>query len=196
MIALETPLVAALNHLLDAEQWARDKLAPFSGELLELRAAPLPALRLAITEDGRVGPAPRDGAPALVVRIGPQVLAALARGEEHVMRAVDVSGNARLAGEVLLLLRHLRWDAEEDLSTLLGDVAAHRLVGAARRLAVWQMDAVRRTADGLMDYAVEERRLLLRRAELDAFAGEVARLRDALERLEKRVERAAARAGS
>jgi len=100
-----------------------------------------------------------------------------------------VSGNARLASEVLLLVRHLRWDAEEDLARLVGDVAAHRLAGAVRDLATWQTDAVRRLADSLVDYAVEERRMLVKRAELDSLAAEAAQLRDALERLEKRIAR-------
>jgi ubiquinone biosynthesis protein UbiJ len=36
---------------------------------------------------------------------------------------------------------------------------------------------------------VDEKRMLMARREVDEFAGALARLRDALERLEKRVER-------
>jgi len=43
-----------LNHLLAREEWARRKLAPFAGESVELRAAPLPALRFTILPGGRV----------------------------------------------------------------------------------------------------------------------------------------------
>jgi ubiquinone biosynthesis protein UbiJ len=56
-----------------------------------------------------------------------------------------------------------------------------------RDLAAWQADAVRRLAESLVDYAVEERRMLVTRVELDALAAQAARLRDALERLEKRI---------
>jgi ubiquinone biosynthesis protein UbiJ len=41
----------------------------------------------------------------------------------------------------------------------------------------------------LADYAVEEQRLLVAGRELAHFSSEVARLRDAVERLEKRVRR-------
>lgn len=191
MIAPEAPFVAGLNHLLDVETWARERLAPFAGEVVELRPGPLPALRFAILEGGRVSAAPAEREPTLSLRVGAEALAALARGEEALMRAVDVSGNARLAHEVLLLLRHLRWDVEEDLSRVLGDAAAHRLVATARRLALWQADAARRAAGALMEYAIDEQRLLPRRAEVDELAADVARLRDALERLEKRVARLA-----
>lgn len=185
-----TPAVAfvfALNHLLRAEPWARERLAPFAGECVEIDAPPLPGVRATIEAGGSL--APGGGRPSLVVRIGPGFLAGLARGEEHALRSVDVSGNARLASEVMLLVRHLRWDVEEDLSRLFGDVAAHRLAEAARAIAAWHVDAARRLAGALADYATDERRLLVRRGELDALGAELARLRDALERLDKRIGR-------
>jgi ubiquinone biosynthesis protein UbiJ len=43
-----------LNRLLASEAWARQRLAPFAGETVELRAPPLPALRLRILEGGTV----------------------------------------------------------------------------------------------------------------------------------------------
>ena len=95
----------------------------------------------------------------------------------------------RLARELETLLD----DAEEQLSRWVGDVAAHRLAGAARTLAELNTDAARRLAEGLIEYALEERRLLVSRAELEAHAAAGARLRDALQRLEERVERLAGR---
>lgn len=184
-----TPAVAfcfLLNQLLDREAWAREKLLPFAGEAVELRAPPLPALRFTIRGDGGV----QAGAETvdLSVTLKPEVLAALGRGEEQLMRAVEVDGNARLAAEVMLLVRHLRWDAEEDLSRLIGDVAAHRVMETARSLFAWQADAARRVVEALADYATEEKRILIRCADLRALAGDVAGLRDGIERLSKRIE--------
>jgi len=186
MAMLESPLVLALNRLLEAESWARERLAPFAGETVELRAPPLPALRFAIIEGGRLAP---GGAASLTITLRPESLPALFKGEEHFMRTVGIDGNAQLAQEVLHLARHLRWDAEEDLSKLVGDAAAHRLAGLARDFAAWQRDAAHRLAESFMQYAQEEGRLLAPRTGYAALAGEVARLRDALERLEKRIER-------
>ena len=105
------------------------------------------------------------------------------------MRAIRVEGNAPLASEVLFLARHLRWDAEEELAKVVGDVAAHRLAGAARTVAAWHADAAQRVAEALVEYATEEKPLLVKRGELDESAAALARLRDALERMEKRVAR-------
>ena len=186
MATLETPLVAALNRLLDAERWALERLAPFAGETVALRAPPLPELRFAILEGGRLAP---GAEPTLRLTLGPGSLAALARGEDHFMRAVDIEGNARLAQEVLHLARNLRWDAEEELSRIVGDAAAHRLAGIARDFLAWQRDATRRLAESAMEYALEEARMLAPRAGHEALAARISRLRDALERLEKRIER-------
>lgn len=188
MATLESPLVLALNRLLEAEGWARERLAPFAGETVELRAPPLPALRFSIVEGGRLAP---GTAASLTLTLRPDSLPALLRGEEHFMRTVGIDGNAQLAREVLHLARHLRWDAEEDLSRLVGDAAAHRAVMLARDFAAWQLDAGRRLAEAFMEYAQEEGRLLAPRAGYAAFATEVAQLRDALERLEKRIGRLA-----
>lgn len=186
---LESAFVAALNHLLVAEPWARARLAPFAGESCELRAAALPGLRFRIAEDGTVAPTDDGARVALTLMLGAQVLPAVLRGEEHFMRAVEVSGNARLASEVLFLVRHLRWDVEEDLANWVGDALAHRVLLAAGGLAAWQRQAAARVAAGLMDYVVEEKQLLARRAELAGFGRELAVLRDALERIEQRLGR-------
>jgi ubiquinone biosynthesis protein UbiJ len=176
-----------LNRLLAAEPWARERLAPFAGEALELRAPPLPALRFAILEGGSVQASHAE--PGLVMTLKPELLAALARGEEHALRAVAVEGDSRLAAEVLVLVRHLRWDAEEDLSRIVGDVAAHRIAAAGRAFAAWHLDTAQRLIAAFVDYATEERQFLTRRAELDELAESLARLRDGTARLEKRLER-------
>jgi ubiquinone biosynthesis protein UbiJ len=182
------PFSFALNRLLEAEPWARARLAPFAGKVIELRAPPMPRLRFVILPGGRLE-AGGDENTDLVVTLRPEALPALMQGEEHFVRSIDVAGDARLASETMTLMRHLRWDAEEDLSRLVGDVAAHRLVGLARSFAAWQADAARRLAESLADYAVEEKRILVSQRDFAAFALETSRLRDAVERLEKRVRR-------
>jgi len=189
MLTFESPLVAALNRLLQSEPWARERLLPYVAETLELRSAPLPTLRFTIAADGRLGVALPEAEPALVVTIRPDALAAAVKGEDHLLRSIDVAGNAGLAGEIMFLTRHLRWDFEEDLAKVVGDAAAHRLAGMARDAAAWHADAARRIAGSFMEYAVEEKKVLVKRPALEDFSTAVARLRDGVERLEKRLER-------
>lgn len=168
------PFSLALNRLLDAEPWARERLAPFAGETVELRSPPFPALRLTVLPGGRLEAG--GEAPSVVVNFS-------------FGRPPEVAGEEKLAAEVNVLLRHLRWDFEEDLSRLVGDVAAHRLAETARALAAWPADAARRLGEALADYAVEEKHMLVARAELDELRAALARLQRGLERLEQRVRR-------
>ena len=181
------PFSLALNRLLAGEAWARERLAPFAGACVEVRNPPFPPLRFLVRADGTVEAG--GGEPTLAVTLGPHAMLQLVRGREHFMRAIEVTGDAALAAEVRLLARHLRWDAEEALSQVVGEIAAHRLGDAARAFFAWQSDAARRLGESLVDYAVDEKRLLVAHPEMDSFAAAVARLRDAVERLEKRVAR-------
>jgi ubiquinone biosynthesis protein UbiJ len=191
MATFESPFAVALNRLLQSEPWARERLRPFASETLELRAPPLPRLRFTITADGLLGTALPAAEASLVVTVRPEALAAAMKSEDHVLRSIDVAGNAKLAGEVMFLARHLRPDVEEEFAKLIGDAAAHRLAGMARNAAAWHADAARRVAGSLVEYAVEEKQLLVARAELQEVAAAHARLRDGLERVEKRIDKLA-----
>jgi ubiquinone biosynthesis protein UbiJ len=182
------PGILALNHLLEAEAWARDKLKPYAGQCVEFRAPPLPALCLAILDSGLVTDAARDAAPNLVVTIRPGALPALLRGEDALLREIGIDGNADLAAAAQYLFRHLRWDHEEDLSKLFGDALAHRMVEEGRRFAAWNREAVERLAQNFAEYWTEEQPLLARPAAVRQFLGDVDQLRDDLARIEKRID--------
>jgi len=184
---LTHPGIFALNHLLNAEAWARDKLKPYAGQCVEFRAAPLPALRLDILDSGLLANATQDAAPKLVVTIGSGALPAMVRGEDALMREIGIEGNADLAGAVQYLFRHLRWDLEEDLSRVFGDALAHRMVEGGRRFATWNSEAAEKLAQNLAEYWIEEQPLLARPADVRQFLTDVDQLRDDLARLEKRI---------
>lgn len=185
---LTHPGILALNHLLNAEAWARDKLKPYAGQCVEFRSPPLPALRLDILDTGLLRAAAQDAAPNLVVTIGPGALPAILRGEDALLREIGIEGNADLAGTVQYLFRHLRWDLAEDLSQVFGDVLAQRMVSEGKRFAAWNREAAEKLAQNFAEYWTEERPLLARPAEVRQFLADVDQLRDDLARLEKRIE--------
>ena len=169
--AKATPAVAfcfVVNQLLDRERWARERLAVFAGQSIELRPPLLPALRLTISADGRVAEGGTE--PAAVIGLD------------------GIQGGA-LADELRHLARHLRWDAEEELSRVVGDVAAHRIAGAARAFVRWQADSARRLADAVVGYGTDEARLLITRKHLEGLGHDVAAFEKALAALEERIAR-------
>ena len=57
---------------------------------------------------------------------------AMVRGQKPPVR---IEGDVQLAAEVNWLADHVRWDLEEDLSRIIGDVPAHWLCQAGRTIA-------------------------------------------------------------
>lgn len=185
---LPHPGIFALNHLLNAEAWARDKLRPYAGQCVEFHSPPLPVLRLDILDTGLLRSAAEDAVPNLVVTMGPAALPAALRGEDALLREIGIEGNADLAATVQYLFRHLRWDLAEDLSKVFGDVIAQRMVTEGRRFADWNREAAEKLAQNFAEYWTEEQPLLARPAAVRQFLAEADQLRDDLARLEKRID--------
>jgi ubiquinone biosynthesis protein UbiJ len=181
--------IAALNHLLKGQGWARERLRPFAGKCVAFRLAPLPDLRLLIVDPGLVEAASTDASPDLTVTVQPGAVPHLLARDEAAMAQVELAGPADLASTVQFLFRELAWDAEEDLSKLVGDVLAHRIVGAARDLLAWQKEAASRLAQNFAEYLIYEQPLLAQGQEATALRRSLEALNEDCARLERRIER-------
>ena len=185
---IERSALAALNHLLEQQPWAVERLRPFAGQAVEFRCPPFPDLRFAITDNGLLDRAQAETASALVVKLTPGTLPFLLARDETARKRVEIEGSADLAGAVDYLFRHLSWDFEEDLSKAFGDIVAHRLASGGKALAAWQRDAGLRLAESLAEYWTEEQPLLARPADVENFCRSVDTLRDDVARLERRIQ--------
>jgi ubiquinone biosynthesis protein UbiJ len=185
---LPRPITRSVNHVLRSAPLALERLRRHAGRTVAFHVGPA-RLAFTVQTTGEVAPAlpaaPRD----LDVRISPFLLPRLAAREDAAFHEIDMQGDMELAQEISFLVRHLTWDVEEDLSRLTGDIAAHRIVGAARGAARWGREALVRGAQGAAEYWTEEAPLIASRVKVEGFLREVAELREALDRLEKRIER-------
>ena len=184
---LPHPAVSAVNHVLRTAPLARERLARHAGRTVVVRIGPLsPAFTIQTT--GEVTPALHGAPNDLDVRISPFLVPRLMAREEAAWDDVEMNGDPELAREVAFIARNLTWDFEEDLSRVVGDIAAHRIASAARTLDGWARDAALRAAQGAAEYWTEESPLIASRVKVDGFVRDVSDLRDAVDRLEKRVE--------
>lgn len=101
---------------------------------------------------------------------------------------IKLEGDAELAVEISQVLRQLQWEYEEDLSALIGDIPAHELVGLARSVIAEGRRQMLSLAGMFAEYWQEEQPLIAGKRVLERFAKEVDELRDATERLGKRME--------
>jgi len=186
--ALPAPLQAAINHLLGQAAWAREKLVPFAGHAALIKMPPFEAAFLIGADGCLSAPAPEAELEVSISLPAATPLLAL-QGKDAVMRAARIEGSAEFAETLGFVIRNLRWDAEEDLSMIVGDIAAHRIVAGTREFAAWQQQAARNLAENLAEYFTEEQPLIARRADIAEFSADIDRLRDDVARLEKRVQR-------
>jgi ubiquinone biosynthesis protein UbiJ len=112
--------------------------------------------------------------------------------EAAARKMVRIEGDAELAGVFLGVVESLRWDVEEDLSRVVGDVLAHRLAGTASSFYQWQRHTASNLLESAVEYATEEQSLLAGAEILRRFAVDVDALREAVDRLGKRIDRLAA----
>jgi ubiquinone biosynthesis protein UbiJ len=178
--------VGLLNHLLARESWAREKLAPFAGRRARIEAFPV-VFSLGVAEGGLfdVG----NGDPNVTITVDSAQLPALLFDPQALLRNVRLSGDAEFAQALSTVLQNLRPEPEEDLARFVGDAAAVRIVGFLRALAAQIREGGARLTATTADYFVAENPLLVTRADVDRFGSDVAELRDAVERLVKRIER-------
>jgi ubiquinone biosynthesis protein UbiJ len=141
--ALCERLTLIINHVLGGEAVATERLRPHAGRTLSLALdhwpallpAP-PALAWRVTPAGLLEWCGLEGVstPDLALRVDASNPALLvAQAVAGTQPAVQIDGDAQLAGDVNWLMQNLRWDVEADLERLFGPLVAPQLyrVGAA-----------------------------------------------------------------
>lgn len=127
-------LVLFLNHVLLQEKAAQDRLVRQKGRVIHVRWG-LFAIDLLVTPAGLVNRAAPGAKPDLLLSVATEsalsVLQSVLAGKAP---PVKIEGDVQLAAEMGWLAENLRWEAEEDLSRLIGDAPAHALADAGRRL--------------------------------------------------------------
>lgn len=102
---------------------------------------------------------------------------------------LELTGDAHVATQLQKLLVLARPDAEEELSRLVGDVAAHGIGDVVRGIGTWGRDARAILRQNISEFLQEESRAIPSRYEIEKFRGRVELLRDDVARLEARIRR-------
>lgn len=189
------PAVAAINHLLAQEGWARDALALHAGKQACIDASAL-ALRLRVTADGMVETSEPDQPANVTIRLKLADLPLIAQNRDRAFSYVKIEGDAEFANTISQLSKGLRWEAEHDLERWIGPIAATRVVGGARSLFEAALSGQKKVAENVAEYFLEEKPLLIRPVMVEHFASEVSKLRDDVERTAKRIARLEAQLAS
>jgi ubiquinone biosynthesis protein UbiJ len=179
-----------LNRGLPRSPRAQQLCAELAGRRIAIEAPAMARLLVESTGNSlRVtrGSLPADaeviGGPLSLLALGGRpVDAPLSRGE------VEVRGDAELAQKFRELARLLAPDPEEELSLVIGDVAAHRIARLARGALGWGRNAAETLLRDVGEYFSHERGDLVSREEGEQFLRGVDGLREDVDRLDARLE--------
>ncbi|GGI20062.1 hypothetical protein GCM10008066_22150 [Oxalicibacterium faecigallinarum] len=179
---------AAINHLLAQEGWARARLEPHAGKIAVFDAGVF-ALRLKVRADGLVEAADAADAATVTIRVQLSDLSVILQNRERAFSYVKIEGDADFANTISQLSQSLRWEAEDDLSRLVGDIAARRVTEGARAVVKNAQAVHQSVTENVAEYFLEENPLLVRPRAVADFTNDVTRLRDDVARLAKRIEK-------
>ena len=179
---------AVINHLLAQESWAQSKLATHAGKVACFDTGVI-TVRLSVTTDGLVEAATPDMPPNVSIRAKFSDLPLIAQNRERAFSYVKIDGDADFANTISQLSQSLQWDAAKDLSKWIRDIAAVRVVSGTKAVAETIQSTHQKIAENLAEYFLEENPMLMRPQNVADFTRDVAKLRDDVERLTKRIDR-------
>lgn len=174
----------AFNHLLGQHPGVRAELAAHAGRRVAITLPPLTVSGV-ITDAGFL--AACQGSPEATVRLSHGAVLTALSGQPAGMGNVAFDGDGVLASSLAALLSRLHWDAEEDLSRIVGDSVAHRVGRTVRSALGVKGEIGGRLLEGWIEHLRDEVPLLARRQDVAQFVAAVDTLRDDSERLQKRL---------
>jgi ubiquinone biosynthesis protein UbiJ len=196
MDALEAalrPIASLLNRNIQDSTPARELCADLSGTVVAVRVRNTALAAYFMVDDDALNVVASSSEEPDVVITGSIITLARMAGQsgETAIRdgSLDLTGDAEAAGQFQQLLSFAKPDVEEELSGIVGDVAAHRLGEFARGLGRWGRGARSTMSTNIREYLQEESRDAPSRYEVDKFSADVSTLRDDVDRVEARLNR-------
>ena len=199
LVSLLRPLARVLNRNIGEVTPARKLCRQLDGKIIAVRVRDTALAMYFEIDDEVLHLKPESDAEPDVILTGSLVTLAQLAGPSGanddgaaVRRgALDITGDAFTAQAFQQLLQHAKPDPEEELSRFIGDAAAHRAGELARGLRDWALEARETMGGNVREYLQEETREVPSRYEVERFGREVDALRDAVARLEARINRLA-----
>ena len=186
-----TAACRGINHVLESEPWACSELAKHASKMILLQL-PVGQLAFRITDAGRLEALKEIESPSLTLEVPAKALGDLLGGsgniKEQAIKAVKITGDADLAQLIGRLAGQLRWEYEEDLARIVGDAPAHFVVKQGKKFVSATQSAASDLLDNVVEYLSEEKKVLLHQRDMVIRKAELNDLRDAVDRMEKRIQ--------
>lgn len=181
--ALSTRL---LQHLISQNSWANAMLQPFAGKSVQFKISSLGS-SLVILENGSLAIAGETNIPDATVTMSLSLALRLMAKDESAKMQISIEGDTHLAAELAKVFANMRWDYEDDLSKLVGDIPANKIGTLSRDAAKSVKETSINLAEMLSEYWQEESPMIAKKRHVEAFMAQVDTLRADVDRFEKRL---------
>jgi ubiquinone biosynthesis accessory factor UbiJ len=175
-----------LQHLTQQNSWSKAYLLGFSGKTIQFDFVLLKA-NLIILEDGSLALGGETMPPEANIHLSPSLALRILAGDEAAKTQIKIDGDMHLATELAKVLQNMRWDYEDDLSQLVGDIPANKIGNFGRKTAQTVKDTSINLAEMLNEYWQEEKPMIAKKRHVEQFNADVDTLRADVARFEKRL---------
>ena len=188
------PLVTRfLQHMTNQNAWSRPYLQPFACKVVQFDFVVLKA-NLQILKDGSLSLASesfsnQDAAPDATVHIPPSLAMRLLTKDEAAKTFIRIDGDTHLATELSKVLQNMRWDIENDLSHITGDIAAFKIGELSKKAFAEMRQQSINAAEMLSEFWQEEKPILAKKRHVEQFNADVDTLKSDVARFEKRLQK-------
>ncbi len=168
--------------------WTAPLLQPHAHKqvLLDFKVA---QTMLTILNDGTLAVAGDAAQADATIHLPPSLAMRLLRKDPLAHSLIKIDGDTTLGMEVGKILAAVRWDIEDDLRKVVGDIAAYQVVQMSQeKLHRWQSQA-KNLSEMLVEYWQEEQPILAKKTRIEQFNRSVDQLREDTDRLQQRVDK-------
>ena len=100
---------------------------------------------------------------------------------------ISINGDVAVAQKFQKLFAMIKPDIEEELSNFVGDMMANNIVKVSKKTGNWLNNTTDILQENIKEYLQEEIKLMPSKYEFNVFSKEVSKIRDDIERLEKKI---------
>lgn len=186
--AMRQLAIRGLNHLIQGESWAQERLRQHAGARLLVEAGWM-KIELTIDEHGIFMVSDTATAPDVTLTLPAESAVDGLFNREKLFASVKLVGSAEVAESLAFVFRNLKWDAEGDLASIIGDIPARRLAIFGKTSLAGIKEGLAKATENIAEYAIEDSGLLASDKELVAFRNDVNDLQNDLARLDMRISR-------
>lgn len=179
--------VAPINHVIHGESWACKRLQHYAGKIVHIHVFPLIDLTFMIQNDGKISTMPNGTTTDASISLSASMLPFLLTQSDAIYNNIKTSGNDAVAKELIDICKHLHWDVAQDLSKIIGDIPANRVVQAGNTLLEWHTKNIQNFSETLTEYYLEEQPVLTKTLSINHFITEVEQLHKDTNTLEQRI---------